>query len=469
MRQTLWLLLILVIAVSCGDGDSVQSDRQSALLTSLRPAGTPRVLVIGFDGGTWQMFDPAIKQGKMPVLSSLLERGVRAPLRTIQPTITPIIWTTIATGKMPSEHGVQAVVDRDPDTGEMRPLTADSVKVRTLWEILTQQNKDVSVVRWPVTWPATEVSGELVTDFAFQTSRTRRVWPESLDSLVQARQDFSKLKDIESLTLVNEAIYNQLDPVWQWKLLVLLREYVLDVQFKNIARTLFEQNQRDFMAVYFYSLDALGHNYYRFLDSENESGAVDFHELVMNWCWLYDSFLAEILDAVDPETYVLICSDHGMDMALEPQNFLIRAENAPPPAEDDDGKVILPPAPPFSTDPFDVKLQYTAPSGQHVNKPDGIFVLAGPEVKQNSRVNAVKITEIAPTILYLLGQPVADDFSDQPRLDLFTRKFVETQPLATISSYESGDRQVRHSVNETYSQEDDLLLNRLEALGYIKQ
>ncbi|MCD4655285.1 alkaline phosphatase family protein [bacterium] len=461
-RKSFLCLLIWIFSACSGD-----TNRQDQLLLSVQEESSARVLVIGFDGATWDMFGPAMDKGLMPRLKSLIAQGVRAPLKTITPTITPIIWTTIATGKLPEEHGVISIVDRDPVTGEMKPLTSNTIKVKTIWEILSERDKDVTVIRWPVTWPASKINGEMITDFAFQKARSNRVWPETLNALVNAKQDFSRLADIQTLTDVDRSLYQSLDPLWQWKLMVLLREYVLDVQFKDIARSLFEQKQRSFTAVYFYSLDALGHNYYRFLQSDPENETPDFQDLVMNWCWLYDQFLTEILDTVDPDTHVILCSDHGMELALKPQDFLILSEDSPPPKDQEPVEISLPTAPEFDVDPFSIKLLYTAPSGQHVNKPDGIFLIAGPHVKRNWQAPPVSVTEIAPTILYLMGQPVPKDFTDSPRLDLFQENYVNNHVVKTIDTYENDDKTHKDTMLKDYSEEDDLLLNRLEALGYI--
>ncbi|HPQ41094.1 MAG TPA: alkaline phosphatase family protein, partial [bacterium] len=295
-RYLMWMMVISLAACS---GDPAVQDK---LLDMEEVAMRAKVLVIGFDGATWDMFKPAMEQGKMPRLKNLVDEGVRAPLETIKPTLTPVVWTTIATGRLPEDHGVHGVVDRDPVTGEMHPLTSRSVRVKAIWDMMTVQNRTATVIRWPVTWPIHEINGEMISDFAFQTTRPQRVWPQSLASLVDTRRVDYRLKDIQALTGINRDMYQQLQPMWQWKLMVLLREYVLDVQFKDIAKVLFEQKQRDLMTVYFYSLDALGHNYYKFINQNPQDEQPDYQALVMNWCWLYDQFLSEILDAVDPST-----------------------------------------------------------------------------------------------------------------------------------------------------------------------
>jgi hypothetical protein len=71
---------------------------------------------------------------------------------------------------------------------------------------------------------------------------------------------------------------------------------------------------------------------------------------------------------------------------------------------------------------------------------------------------------LAPTILYGLGLPVAEDFAGQPRMQLFNADFRRTHPLRTIQSW--GTRQ-KGSVART-SPADAALLNELRSLGYIR-
>ncbi len=427
-----------------------------------------KVLVIGFDGATWDLFEPAIEMGKMPRLQQLIAQGARSNLETIMPTLTPVIWTTIATGRLPEDHGVKAVVDIDPKTREMRPLTSQSPKVKSFWHILSENEKSVSMVRWPVTWPVVQVNGEMVSDYAFQASRPHRTWPSSLTDKVDTFQQKFTLNDIVELTGIDRQAYQKLEPFWQWKLMVLLREFQLDIQFKNVALSLFKEEQRDLSAVYFYSLDALGHNFYQFLNASTDKESPDFSPLLMSWCNLYDSFLNELLKSIDPKTYVMICSDHGMNLALEPQKFLILSEDTPPEKLGEPQEDTLPPGPPFDSDPFSVALHFTAPSGEHNRKPDGIFLMSGPEIIKNQQIPKVHITEILPTILYLMNLPIADDMAGRPRLDLFNQDFISKRVVKRIPSYESDNHLSQNIPTGEFGSENDVLLNRLQALGYIQ-
>src|SRR5688572_14793998 len=73
----------------------------------------PPVLLLAVDGLEWSVLLPMVQRGEMPALRVLMERGVFGKLETLQPTASPIIWTTIATGKGPDEHGIHGFVYKD--------------------------------------------------------------------------------------------------------------------------------------------------------------------------------------------------------------------------------------------------------------------------------------------------------------------------------------------------------------------
>src|SRR5947208_1285771 len=78
----------------------------------------PRVLVIGFDGLDPVALDQLMAEGKMPNFARLRQEGAYGRLLSSRPMLSPILWTTIATGRTPDEHGIGHFVAVDPKTGE---------------------------------------------------------------------------------------------------------------------------------------------------------------------------------------------------------------------------------------------------------------------------------------------------------------------------------------------------------------
>lgn len=58
-----------------------------------------KLLLIGWDAADWQMIQPLMDAGKMPTLKRLVDKGVSGNLATIRPVLSPMLWTSIATGK----------------------------------------------------------------------------------------------------------------------------------------------------------------------------------------------------------------------------------------------------------------------------------------------------------------------------------------------------------------------------------
>ncbi|MBL8111867.1 MAG: alkaline phosphatase family protein, partial [Acidobacteria bacterium] len=78
-----------------------------------RPASKPRVIVCGWDGADWSLLDPLMAAGKLPNVGALVASGRTYDLASFQPMASPMIWTTIATGRTPVDHGVADFQETD--------------------------------------------------------------------------------------------------------------------------------------------------------------------------------------------------------------------------------------------------------------------------------------------------------------------------------------------------------------------
>lgn len=103
-------------------------------------------------------------------------------------------------------------------------------------------------------------------------------------------------------------------------------------------------------------------------------------------------------------------------------------------------------------------------SGTHTPTTHGIFLAAGPDINPKVDLSGIHIHDIAPTILYALGLPVAKDFAGRPRMALFNTAFRRGHPLRTIETWGKRDEGGK-AKSSTADQE---LLDELRALGYIQ-
>jgi len=174
-------------------------------------AKVQRMIVIGLDG-----FDPGLAkrfadEGRMPNFKKLADKGCFAPLSTAMPSISPVAWSTYATGVDASRHNIYDFLTRDPcsympvlsstDTRSVpRSLNLGFAKVpfgqraiyrilqksQPFWKLLGANHVWSSIIRVPITFPpqkfknGTLLSGMCVPDlqgtqgsFSFYSTKER--------------------------------------------------------------------------------------------------------------------------------------------------------------------------------------------------------------------------------------------------------------------------------------------------------
>jgi predicted AlkP superfamily phosphohydrolase/phosphomutase len=134
------------------------------LVACERRGSSGRVIVLGLDGMDPQAVDLMVKEGKLPNFARLKQGGAYGPLISMKPLLSPIIWTTLATGKTPDAHGIGHFVAVNQQTGQELPVTSQMRRVKAIWNIVSDAGKRVAVVGWWATWPAETVRGAIVSD-----------------------------------------------------------------------------------------------------------------------------------------------------------------------------------------------------------------------------------------------------------------------------------------------------------------
>ena len=159
---------------------------------------TPRpLIVIGFDGGEWSVIRALWEEGKLPHLEGIANRGTSADLESPY-SVSPVIWTSIATGQKPEVHGITDFVV-PTDHGDV-PISSALRKVPALWNLLTLVGRRVSVLGWYATWPAEAVNGVMVTDHVMRDTLPDRVYPPErlapIDETLEAVRSLSRRGDL---------------------------------------------------------------------------------------------------------------------------------------------------------------------------------------------------------------------------------------------------------------------------------
>jgi Flp pilus assembly protein TadD len=140
-----------------------------------RGPAVPRVIVVGLDGADWQLLDAYVARGVMPELARLAGEGRTGELRSLVPALSPLVWTTIATGVGPLQHRILDFTRFNPATGAREPITSDERRAKAVWEMAGQSDREVAVFGLWATHPAEPVRGLLVSDrfFSFQRQESQ--------------------------------------------------------------------------------------------------------------------------------------------------------------------------------------------------------------------------------------------------------------------------------------------------------
>ena len=127
----------------------------------------PRVIVVGLDAADWQQLDRYCADGTMPNLARLAREGRSGILRTFQPPLSPLVWTTMMTGTSPLQHRILDFTRFNPATGVREPITSDERLEKAVWEMAGDHGRDVAVFGMWATHPAEPVRGLMVSERLF--------------------------------------------------------------------------------------------------------------------------------------------------------------------------------------------------------------------------------------------------------------------------------------------------------------
>jgi len=393
-----------------------------------------KVLVVGIDAGEWDVLGPLIDQGRCPNFARMRKEGSAGKLRSLVPaTRSPVIWASIATGKVPAKHGVLDFFARkgldnetaDPvrDDPKARPVTSNLWKARPVWSILGSLGKTVGVVGWWTTWPAQPVNGTLVSDYVgykarWEKSGSRMTYPDSLIPVVGAlRREPESVSWAELFQFV-PAIDTTRATQRQKEILQNLRWiYASDVTFYRIGMELYRAKRPDFFTVYFRGVDEISHVYWD-LDILNTQfnppltrAEIDWIKpMIPNYYVFTDRLLGDLLREAGKNTDVIVCSDHGFG----------------------GGGV-----------------------GVMAHKPDGIVFLMGPHMVRGGTISGATVLDITPTILATFGLPTARDMDGRPiphglQAPIVKRMERETrfQTYETARGDEKGEEPLRSPVDD---------------------
>jgi tetratricopeptide (TPR) repeat protein len=396
---------------------------------------------------------PLVDAGKMSNLGRLIEEGICGNIATLQPVLSPILWTSIATGKRAYKHGLHGFSEPDPLTGAIRPVTNLSRKTKAIWNILNQNGLSTIIVGWWPSNPVEELSkGVMVSnDYQRAVGRDPEKWPLKPGTIHPARLKKvlselrfhpTELTEAELLPFVpglNGMSRADLDKAEKDPRMQSLLRIIADcTSIHSAATALIQDEPWDLMAVYYDAIDHFGHAFMRYHPPKQDY-IDDWDFRVFNYCleagYLYhDMMLSALLRLAGAETTVILVSDHGFH--------------------------------PDHLRPAGIPREPAGPAVEH--RQFGIFVARGPGIKKDERIYGANLLDICPTVLHLFDLPVGEDMDGKVLLDIYGGKPAAIQRIPSWDEVQ-GDHGMHPRDKQISPADSKAALQQLVALGYIAE
>jgi len=274
-----------------------------------------KVLIVGWDGATFDVIHPLIAEGKLPNLAKMMQTGSWGTLRSTIPPVTPGAWTSFFTGKNPGKHGIYDFQDLDPATYEFKSIHTDRHREKTLWQILGEQGLRSLIVDVPFTYPPKPLHGWMITGYGTpRTPETVFTYPENLTDLLP----LDLRPEVHVALPINKFDRSQ-QFIDEWQDIMAGRQKLLHHLITTQAWDLF--------MVVFSITDTMAHVFWTYLDPAHPNyhklEGKKFRTAFLNAYITCDQLLGELMDAAGPDTTTLVLSDHGFG-SVRPRQYVFR-------------------------------------------------------------------------------------------------------------------------------------------------
>ncbi|HUP41258.1 MAG TPA: alkaline phosphatase family protein [Vicinamibacterales bacterium] len=422
-----------------GPGEPTPPGR-TPVAAQLAPAeSSARVHMILLDGASLDFIAPNAAGGRFPNFGHLLDSGAVMHLATLRPTQPAPVWTAVSTGKLPYKTSVYSAaryvvpgsdqpLDLLPDFCFAQALlrlglieeegrASDAVRARPIWELLSGYGITAGVIDWPLTYPAHGVNGYLISDEFLHRDAASLIASAGEPLLAyppDAAEEARVARDTVSPGPASIVFTARPQPAPGVRpregQVTPAHALAADVVAEQIAGSLSDLRPVQFTAIRYPGIDAIGHYYLRYALPRAFGDVSDEERLrhgrVLEQYYTYlDGIVGRAMASLGPDDLLLVVSGFGMEPLSLGKRLLERVMGDP-------------------------EL-----SGSHERAPDGFVMAYGRQVSKGNFLRA-SVVDIAPTVLYYFGLPIARDLDGFARTDIFTRSFTEQRPITFIPFYD---------------------------------
>jgi len=255
-------------------------------------AKAEKVLVVGIDGGTFNLIKPWAEEGKLPNLAKLMNEGAHGNLSSMLPYISPVMWPSFYTGKNPGKHGLFEFLRREPSSYKMIPVLSTDVKSKAIWDLVNKDGKKVILINVPITFPPRKVDGIMITGF-LSLEDSIFTYPPELT------------KELNERGYKIEALRKRFTPGDEDELLKALNETL--EKRSEVALEFIGNEEWELFIVVFTGSDRIQHYFWRYMDTNDKK----YGDAILEYYEKLDQEIGKMLEKIDDDTYVVVMSDHG--------------------------------------------------------------------------------------------------------------------------------------------------------------
>jgi len=244
-----------------------------------------KVVVIGLDGGTFDLIKPWVKEGKLPNFKRILNEGSHGILESTIPPTTAVAWPSLYTGKNPGKHGIFYFVKKPGTSAERKLVSRKEIKTDCIWDILSRYDKRSIFINCPVTYPPKKINGIMISGM-LTPENGNYIYPENLkEGIEEIAEGYiihtsqSKLPSSEEKAV--EKILEEVE------------------KRGKVTEYLYEKEDWDFFMVVFQATDKSQHKFWH------------KNELIYRVYEKMDEILGYFIEKSNEDISLFIVSDHG--------------------------------------------------------------------------------------------------------------------------------------------------------------
>ncbi len=272
-----------------------------------------QTLIIGLDGGTWDLFGPLAELGLMPNLAALRARAAWSPLRSTQPPFTAPAWATFATGVNPGKHGILNFIQPDDGPaailrGQGQPVNSTHIRAPLLWEYFDANGKSVGSINVPLSYPLRPVNGFAISGMLTPPDARDWIFPPSL-----ARSLNGYIIDLDYGRPGQPLTQDDLPSP-----LAMLNDILRMTERRGMHCLRFMQEQPwDAFMVVFTGTDRISHHFWHYLQPGKDTSRLNARvaDKLHDYFALLDQLLGALVKKAGEDAHIVILSDHGFGPA----------------------------------------------------------------------------------------------------------------------------------------------------------